>query len=308
MPLKSSFSEANGLQRGLILFGLIVMGSIMFGVGIGFIAIATGNIGAVITSVTVNSPIDQVRIMKVVQMLSQAFMFVLPALGYAFLTKTNGIKWLGLKPLNSIQAIGVSVLVTLLAVPLINLLGQWSMLVEFPASLKGLEDWMLATQQQNDDAIMAFAKMPTLADVATNVLMMAILPAIGEELIFRGVIQPELSKVFKNHHAGIWVTAFLFSAIHMQFYGLFSRMILGAIFGYLFYYSGNLKTSMIAHFTNNMLALILVLIYGVEEMETSFEDPFSLGLISMSIGLFALGVFLLIKWVKKNDLPETTNE
>ncbi len=55
---------------------------------------------------------------------------------------------------------------------------------------------------------------------------------------------------------GIWVSAILFSALHMQFYGFFPRMLLGAFFGYLLLWSGSLWLPIIAHFVNNCVAVI----------------------------------------------------
>lgn len=308
MPLKNSFSEANGFQRMLILFTLILIGIIGLGVAVGFIAIITGNIGAVVNSINANSSMHAIRLMKVVQMLSQLLIFILPALGFAYLTQSNGLKYLHFDKPATLKNIGLAAIVTLLAIPFINLLGQWNMTWDFPSALSGLEEWMKATQQQNDDAIMAFSKMPHTADILTNILMMAIIPAIGEELLFRGIIQPQFQKAFKNHHVAIWVTAILFSAIHMQFYGFLSRMLLGAIFGYLYHYSKNLRLAMVAHFTNNMLALFLVIIFGVDQMDTNFEDPFSASIVIPSIALFAGSIAWLVYWAKNNRTKSIPHE
>jgi membrane protease YdiL (CAAX protease family) len=90
-----------------------------------------------------------------------------------------------------------------------------------------------------------------------NLFVVAILPAIGEELIFRGAFQKLFSQLFKNKHIGIWLAAALFSAIHLQFYGFIPRMLLGAIFGYLLYWSGSLWVPIWAHFVNNAMGVTL---------------------------------------------------
>jgi uncharacterized protein len=86
--------------------------------------------------------------------------------------------------------------------------------------------------------------------------MLAVIPAIGEELIFRGVFQKIFYDLFKSGHLAIWVTAFAFSALHFQFFGFIPRFILGLVFGYLFYWSGTLWLPVISHFVNNAVPVI----------------------------------------------------
>ena len=93
------------------------------------------------------------------------------------------------------------------------------------------------------------------------IIVIAVIPGIGEELLFRGFLQNLLKRIFKNDHAAIWIAAILFSAIHFQFYGFVPRMLLGALFGYLYYWSGNLLYPIIAHFINNFVSLIALYVY-----------------------------------------------
>jgi membrane protease YdiL (CAAX protease family) len=88
-----------------------------------------------------------------------------------------------------------------------------------------------------------------------NIFMIAILPGIAEELIFRGAIQRSFKRMFQNPHVAIWLAAFVFSVIHVQFYGFVPRLLLGAAFGYLCYWGGSLWYAMFAHFLNNAYAV-----------------------------------------------------
>ena len=99
------------------------------------------------------------------------------------------------------------------------------------------------------------------------VFSMAIVPAISEELVFRGILQPLFGRMTRNIHVGIWTSAFVFSVIHMQFYGFLPRLFLGAILGYLVIWSGSLWTAVFAHFVNNALAVVMYKTYG------SLETP-----------------------------------
>jgi uncharacterized protein len=128
-----------------------------------------------------------------------------------------------------------------------------------------------------------------------NIVLFAVVPAICEEFAFRGVIQSQIVKMFGNAHIGIWVSAIVFSAIHMQFYGFIPRMLLGAVFGYLVIYSGTIWSAVLAHFVNNSLAVLSVHYYGkLEVPDDSLEASVSnLPMSVLSLILVALGIYFL---------------
>ena len=99
--------------------------------------------------------------------------------------------------------------------------------------------------------------MNSAMDLFINLIMIGLIPAIGEELVFRGVVQKIFSQWSKNVHIGIWSAAFLFSAMHMQFYGFLPRMMLGGLLGYLYVWSGSLWLPIIGHFVNNAGAVLM---------------------------------------------------
>jgi membrane protease YdiL (CAAX protease family) len=109
------------------------------------------------------------------------------------------------------------------------------------------------------------------AELMIALLVIAVLPAIGEELVFRGLIQNELNKLTKNVHIAIWLSAILFSAFHLQFFGFLPRVLLGALFGYLYYWSGNLTMAILAHFTNNAVAIMSLYYYRQGTLEYNVE-------------------------------------
>ncbi|MDP4687503.1 MAG: CPBP family intramembrane metalloprotease [Salibacteraceae bacterium] len=140
-------------------------------------------------------------------------------------------------------------------------------------------------------------------DLIINLLVIAVFPAISEELFFRGFLQNTLLKMGRNHHVAIWVTAFIFSAIHMQFLGFFPRLILGAVLGYSAMYSRSLIVPIIGHFVNNGLAVVLTYYIGMEMMDT----PESLGALSSSelaLGAASAVALGLGMWVmRKRAVP-----
>jgi membrane protease YdiL (CAAX protease family) len=96
---------------------------------------------------------------------------------------------------------------------------------------------------------------------ALNVGIVCVLGAVGEEFLFRGVLQKVFGKVIKNPHVVIWVVAIVFSAFHLQFYGFITRMLLGAYLGYLLYYTQTIWIPILAHFTNNFIGVFIVYIF-----------------------------------------------
>lgn len=128
--------------------------------------------------------------------------------------------------------------------------------MHLPAFMQGIEQWMRA---QEDNLAQVTKNLLTIKSVPQFILaitVIAIIPAIGEELLFRGCLMTILVRLFKNAHVGIWVSAIVFSAIHMQFFGFIPRMLLGVLFGYIFYWSGNIYYSIFAHFLNNASVVV----------------------------------------------------
>ena len=136
-----------------------------------------------------------------------------------------------------------------------------------------------------------------------NILIIAVIPALGEELLFRGVIQQLFLKWNGKVHLSIWLTAFIFSAVHMQFLGFFPRLILGAVLGYMLVWSGSLWLPIIAHFTNNAFAVVVTYFIGVNKVDPSIESMGSEGgsivLISGLGGLLLLYIMKEISFKKK---------
>jgi membrane protease YdiL (CAAX protease family) len=137
--------------------------------------------------------------------------------------------------------------------------------------------------------------------------MIAFLPAIGEELLFRGVILRIFTNWTKNHHWGVWISAILFSALHMQFYGFIPRMLLGVLFGYLLVWSGSMWLPIIAHFINNGVAVVVMFLIDKDLLNPELEeigsttDSYYLAAISL---VLVLVFMFMIKRQNNNVNPE----
>lgn len=148
---------------------------------------------------------------------------------------------------------------TLLSLPLISVIIEWNAGWHFGGPLADFDLWMRAKEAEAQRVTAQIAQMDSGGELAACLLALALVPAVGEELVFRGIVQPTLTRALGGRiHAGIWLTAFLFSAIHLQFLGFVPRMLLGVGFGYLYQWSGRLAVPIAAHFTNNGLQVLLL--------------------------------------------------
>lgn len=202
-----------------------------------------------------------IAILKLVQTISAIGTFVVPPFLIAYLIDPEPLTFLGVNKVANIRSIVMVVLVVMAAVPVINLLGELNSSMHLPGFLKAVEDWMRDSEDRAAGLTKAFLEMPDATTMLFNLFMVALIPAIGEELLFRGIVQRIFSSWSKNIHVGVWMAAFLFSAMHMQFYGFIPRLLLGAMLGYFFVWSGSLWLSITAHFVNNAAAIIFTFLF-----------------------------------------------
>ena len=190
--------------------------------------------------------------------------FILPGVAFSLLFyRPQTLKSLHLDHLGHWKLLVLGLLFLLASYPLVNLSYLVNEAIPLPSWASSLED-------QAQDTLEAILKMDNPLIFLINLLLIAVLPGIGEELIFRGILQKELSGLFKNSLAGIWVAAFIFSAIHLQFEGFLPRLALGAVLGYLFYWSNNLWIPIIVHAFNNGLQVILI--YTMDLDISTFDE------------------------------------
>jgi len=216
--------------------------------------------------------VEMSRILLVFQHLG---LFVVPAVVFAKLTSSSSwFNSLGFKPVVP-QVVIICSLIMIASLPLINVMAWVNEGAVFPESLATLERVLLEMEEGAQKLTMAIAGTTSVPTLFVNLLIIAVLPAMGEEMIFRGLLLPILRKWTGNIHLAVWISAFLFSALHFQFYGFLPRMILGGLLGYLFAWTKSLWVPVIAHFVNNALALILIFMITsgyISEDVDSFES------------------------------------
>lgn len=153
---------------------------------------------------------------------------------------------------------------------------EWNMNIVFPSFMSGFESWARNKETELQAITDFLTSFSSSTEFFIAIIVIAILPAFGEEYLFRGIIQNKLSLYLKNAHIGIWLTAILFSGFHLQFFGFVPRMFLGVLFGYLYYWSGNLWVPIIAHFINNVFTLTMLYLYQIGMTGFDIEEQESL--------------------------------
>ena len=166
----------------------------------------------------------------------------------------------------------VAFFVMLISAPLIEYLSNINQQMVLPRFLSGLERWMKDSEEQAQKLTAAILKMNTVWDMLKNVLLIGLLTAIAEEFMFRGVLQTIMLRWTKNTHAAIWITAALFSAFHMEFYGFLPRMLLGGLFGYFVAWSGSIWPAIWGHFLNNGTAVIATYLFQQKKIKLNPDD------------------------------------
>jgi membrane protease YdiL (CAAX protease family) len=262
-----------------------VMAKLM--VWLGCIFVMFSLVAAVISICTLQGVLFDMNALKWVQLLQTVALFLLPSLILAYLCANNPWKWLKLhKKVDwkvSLWAVGIM----LVALPTINMLSHWNQQMILPSWLAGLEEWMKSKEAEAEWLTKQFMAVNTVGGLLINLFLMAVLPAVSEEVTFRGVLQKLLkgsngsnsSNGVKGEvpHLAIWATAIIFSAVHMQFYGFVPRMLMGALFGYMLAWTGSLWVPMMMHLVNNGMAVLLYFLANKYVWDTESVDGIGTG-------------------------------
>lgn len=237
------------------------------------------------------------NLLRIILGLNQALTFLLPGLLTAFIIyKRDRIKYLFLHISPSSINWGLGILLLICSMPLVQYTYHLNQLLPLP------ESW-LAQEESTAAVLKIIMTYNAPYELIFNLLLIGVLPALGEEIVFRGIFQKNLQWLVKNPHVAIWIAAVFFSAIHFQFEGFIPRMILGAILGYLFYYTQNLWVPIIAHFFNNALQVLMDFFYKEEissiDIESIDSVPWYAGLISL------ITVVGLLAYLRKINIHKT---
>jgi len=187
-------------------------------------------------------------------------LILIPGLYLKAMESQNPISWISSKSISLVMII-VTAFIVLAFMATNSVFIEWNANFIFPEFLKEFGVWAREREDLAEKLTKFFVTFDSTGDFLIGIVVIALLPAIGEELVFRGMLQPELFRATGNHHTAIWISAIIFSAFHMQFFGFLPRLLLGGLFGYLYVWSGNLFMPMLAHFVNNGFSVLMMYLY-----------------------------------------------
>lgn len=194
--------------------------------------------------------------MRFLQLISALGTFLFPALAVAWLCGDTPGQYLSVGDFPGKKMLILTAASMLLLSPAISLTALLNKQMELPAFMAPIENWMKVQEEVAEKLTLLLLSGKGFLTLISNLIVIAVVASITEEFLFRGAIQRILGGWTRNHHLIIWSAAFLFSAFHLQFYGFLPRLLLGAYFGYLLYWSKNIWIPVFAHFINNAFAVI----------------------------------------------------
>ncbi|MGI8952026.1 MAG: CPBP family intramembrane glutamic endopeptidase [Chitinophagaceae bacterium] len=278
------------LSQFLILIGLCGFGIVLGGVVLLLLAKWILGISALGLEAALNKP-ENVQFARIAQSLGAFCMLAVPVFLFAIIIRQKPLQYLGFSSVFNIKQIIIVALIALAALAASDAfaaLNEWIPLPKNVAAyFKNLED------QYNKD-VMTITHMTTAVDYLISLIVIALLPAMFEEMFFRGALQQVMIGFTKNVFIGILITSIFFSAIHLSYYGFLPRLFLGIVLGYIFYYGKNIWLNILMHFFNNAIALTQMYLLSRQGKlnNDSLNDtfPFYFGI----IGLIAVIALLII--------------
>jgi len=301
MFLKSSFKNTPVFVQLIMLMAVIIFGmflsiflaAFLIAFKVGFTPEALINAQQHVSDIF-NYP----DLMRGIQFLQTLGIFLFPAIICAWLFSDNYKEYLGADHPIHLPAAVWAVISMVVAIPFLNMTYNLNQQMVFPEALKGLETWMKESEDAAERLTNLMLDTKNISAILFNFLTICLVAAICEEFMFRGLLQKLFGRVFKNPHVLIWFIAIVFSAVHLQFYGFITRMLLGAWLGYLMYYTKTIWIPVLAHFTNNFFTVGAYYLFqnnhDISQKLDTVGSGSTLWLSAVSLALFSF-CFLQIK-------------
>lgn len=284
----------------LIFFASVFLGFAVIGPAIGFfvaIAFYEGNFMELVEEITSGQTSESIRIPYLIMQgcASAIGLIVIPMMAYRFIVKKQINKLVNSSPM---LVFGLTAACVVAFVFPNSVIIEWNAGLDFSGPF-----WTWA--KEKEALATKFTKF--LLDFESSggfpvlFILIAVIPAIGEEFCFRGWLQPAIQKATGNAHVAIWISAFMFSAIHVQFFSFVPRMLLGAMFGYLMLWTNNLWIPIFAHFINNGFMVVMMFLYQKKISGLDVESTDSMSM--MYVTPFTILFVFLMMYLKKISQP-----
>jgi len=231
---------------------------------------------------------------KFYQLLNQIGVFIIPVIVFSFLVSPSITNYLDLHKKPGLMALLISGLIIYTVLPFNHYLLTLNQGIDFPAWFSGIENWMIDYEAKAETLTKAFLTTDSVYVLGINLIIVALIPAVGEEWLFRGVLLKLFKQITGNYHWSILITAILFAALHLQFLSLFPRILLGLILGYLFVLTRSLWVPIFAHFVNNASSVIIFYLHYNGKLKVSVDDFGASSSLVYIIGSFLITAWLLV--------------
>ncbi len=278
-----------------------------------WLLICTYIVGFVIASVALGVLMavgsNKLAMMRIGIVVQDVFMLVAPAVLTAVLVTHRPVEMLSLGKFPRLQPLLLGILTLVVATPLMEGIVLWNQNITLPHSMAAFENFMRQLEEQAGGSVEFLLGPHTVGNLMVSILLVGVLTGFSEELFFRGALQRLLASTRMGSHAAIWIAAFVFSAVHLQFFGFVPRLLLGAFFGYLLLWSGSIWLPMIAHTLNNSLYIITRYANGgdVSDAVTATNTSWVAMLISAVFTAVCLTALYMSCAKKPDDSPLNDN-
>lgn len=298
--------QLHPLSKIALTFGISIIHIVLFTILATTIGVTVFNIDITEISSYLNKVEDKqvLNALRIFQMCYTIGGFFMAAYFAAKLFSDRPVNYLSADKSPALKWVIVTIAIAFTVLPFVSFLGVLNYNIPFPESMEAMRDSFVAAEEKNERLILGFLKMDGIGSFVLNLLMIAVLPAIAEEFMFRGLIQRQFVQWLKNEHLGVLATATVFSLIHYSFFGFLPRLALGILFGYLLIWSKSIWVPIVAHFINNGFAVVSVYILGPEFIDNDVESFGSSNDWMMTIGSIVVTsglIYLLFKWRDLNS-------
>lgn len=247
---------------------------------------------------------------RLLQVFNAIGAFLFPALLFSFSTTRRWFHYAAADQLPISEKLYLYVfLLSVFLIPLVGYIVFLNEQIHLPSAMESIERWMQEQEESNNHILEVMLSASDIPTFLLNLLICAVLPAICEEFFFRGTLQTLFSKWTGRQHLAIWLSGFIFSAIHLQFSGFFARWLLGAYLGYLFWWSGSLWLPVLAHFLHNALSVTAQLLVAkgtiAGEEAVTFSDQIPAVVAS---AILVIAFLALIRYESKKQQTADENQ
>ena len=235
---------------------------------------------------------------KLIQILGSVGTFIVPALLFSYLFEGDLFSYYKFRNPTGWMPMILVILMMVSVIPFINYMAEINMKMEIP--IRAIDQVLRSLESSAEEMMVAFTATKNLGGLLVNLLMIGVIAAVGEELIFRGLLQKLMIQMVRNVHVGVLITAVLFSAFHFQFFSFLPRFVLGIILGYLMFYGRSIWYPILAHFANNAMGVIYYYFNSRGSADDLLEEIGTSTLIPVA-AVISLALFLIfaILWYSR---------